>query len=109
MIILVVFLALPATAFAQRHGRRHAVQHDGNQQNVAASQLEQTAKQHGYQSGKAAGINDHKHGEPANFRDERAYQKATAGYRTSLGSKSHYQEVYRASFENGYDAGYNGY
>jgi hypothetical protein len=106
MLMLVVFLALPATAFAQR---RRAARHNRHEQTLDQSQLEQTAKSNGYRSGKADGINDHKRGEPANFRDERAYQKATEGYSSILGSKSRYQEVYRAAFENGYRDGWNGY
>jgi restriction endonuclease Mrr len=107
MLVLVVSLALPV--FAQRRGRRRAVIHDRHVQTIDQSQLEQTAKTNGYKSGKADGINDRQHGESYNFRDERAYQKATEGYSPTLGSKSHYQEVYRVSFENGYRDGWNGY
>jgi hypothetical protein len=109
MLMLVVFLALPARAFAQRSGRRRAAGHNRPQQGPDESQLEQTARNNGYKSGKAEGINDRRRGEPSNFRDERAYQKATEGYSPTLGSKSHYQEVYRVAFENGYRDGWNGY
>jgi hypothetical protein len=97
MLTLVALMAISATAFAQRHARRRAVRREERQD---YSQLEQTAKTNGYNNGKAEGINDRKRGEPANFRDERAYKNATQGYSPILGSKSHYQEVYRVSFEN---------
>jgi hypothetical protein len=109
MLTLVALMAISATAFAQRHVRRRAVVPQRREQRQDYSQLEQTAKTNGYNNGKLEGINDRKRGEPANFRDERAYKNATQGYSPLLGSKSHYQEVYRVSFENGYRDGWNGY
>jgi restriction endonuclease Mrr len=107
--MLLVSMVLPASALAQRRGRRRAVVRDRQVQTLDQSQLEQTAKTNGYKSGKAEGITDRARRESYNFRDERAYQKATEGYSAALGSKSHYQEVYRVSFENGYRDGWNGY
>src|SRR5215213_7612014 len=75
----------------------------------AGAQLSQTAKTIGYNSGKQAGINDRKRGEPSSFRDESAYQKATQGYTSGLGNKEHYKQVFREAFENGYRDGWNGY
>jgi hypothetical protein len=109
MLTLVAFLALPAPALAQRNGRRRAAGHARSEQRLDESQLEQTAKTNGYNRGKTEGKNDRKRGEPANFRDESAYRNATEGYSPTLGSKSHYQRVYRMAFENGYADGYSGY
>ena len=63
----------------------------------------------GRSDGLKAGRQDRKRGEPSNFRDEKNYQNATNGYSPKMGDKSRYQKVYRTAYENGYDAGWNGY
>ena len=63
----------------------------------------------GRSDGIKAGRQDRQRGEPSNFRDESDYQAATNGYKPKMGDKSHYQQVYRTAFENGYRDGYNGY
>lgn len=38
-----------------------------------------------------------------------AYQKATKDYSTRLGDREVYRRYYREAYENGYDAGVNGF
>ena len=109
MLALVACFALPAATLGQRNGRRRAARHERHVAADGESQLNQTAKTAGYNSGKQEGINDRKRGEPSNFHDESAYQKATKGYTSALGDKEHYKQVFRESFEHGYRDGWNGY
>ena len=67
------------------------------------------AQQIGHSDGIKAGRQDRQRGEPSNFRDESDYQAATNGYKPKMGDKSHYQQVYRTAYENGYRDGWNGY
>jgi len=61
------------------------------------------------EEGIKAGRNDRSRGERFDFENESAYKDATKGYNTRLGDKAIYQRYFRAGFENGYRAGWNGY
>lgn len=72
-------------------------------------QLRQTALNAGYNEGIKAGRNDRRKGDRYEFRDESAFQKATKDYSSRLGDRGLYSRYFREAFQNGYDAGYNGY
>ena len=69
--------------------------------------LRQTALNAGYNEGIKEGRKDRNN--PSDFRNKSAYQKATSDYSSKLGDRGLYQRYYREAFENGYDAGLNGY
>jgi hypothetical protein len=72
-------------------------------------ELRQTALNAGYNEGNKEGRNDRKRGRHSDYRDFSAYQKATHDYSSKLGDREVYRRYFAAAFENGYDAGYNGY
>jgi len=72
-------------------------------------ELRQTALNAGYNEGIKVGRNDRKQGRNSDYRNSSAYQKATKDYSSRLGDIELYRRYYREGFENGYDAGYNGY
>jgi len=72
-------------------------------------ELRQTALNAGYNEGIKQGRNDRNRNNYSDFRSKSAYQKATADYSSKLGDRGLYQRYYRAAFENGYEAGLNGY
>ena len=72
-------------------------------------QLRQTALNAGYNEGIKEGRNDRRKGRSHNPRDFSAYQKATKDYNSRDGDRELYRQYFRMAFENGYDAGYNGY
>jgi hypothetical protein len=72
-------------------------------------QLRQTALNAGYNEGLKEGRNDRKKNRHTDYRDFKAYQKATNDYSAKLGDRELYRRYFVAAFENGYDAGYNGY
>ena len=72
-------------------------------------QLRQTALNAGYNEGIKEGRNDRKRGRHTDYRDFKAYQKATHDYSARLGDRELYRRYFVAAFENGYNAGVNGY
>jgi hypothetical protein len=72
-------------------------------------ELRQTALNAGYNEGIKEGRNDRRKGDRYEFRDESAFQKATKDYSSRLGDRGIYSRYFREAFQNGYDAGYNGY
>jgi hypothetical protein len=93
-----------------RRGRRRGGRGGDDYPNYGGSfQLRQTALNAGYNEGIKAGRNDHRKGDRYDFRDEGAYQKATKDYNSRDGDRELYRRYFRMAFENGYDAGYNGY
>jgi hypothetical protein len=72
-------------------------------------QLRQTALNAGYNEGIKDGRNDRNKRKRFNFHDSSSYQKATKDYNSRDGDRELYRRYFRAAFENGYDAGYNGY
>ena len=72
-------------------------------------ELRQTALNAGYNEGIKQGRNDRNGNNYSDFRNKGAYQKATADYSSKLGDRGLYQRYFRAAFENGYEAGLNGY
>jgi len=130
MLTLVAFLALPASAFAQRNQRREdrrerrderreerqerrAERRGRNWERYGnyggSANLRQTALNAGFNNGIEEGRKDLSRRERYDFRDEKDYQKATEDYSSKLGSKELYKRYFREGFENGYEAGYNGY
>ncbi len=82
---------------------------DGYRNYGGTFELRQTALNAGYNEGIKEGRKDRSHGDRYDFRDEGAYQKATKDYSSRLGDRWTYQRYFRDAFENGYNAGYNGY
>ena len=74
-----------------------------------SANLRQTALNAGFNNGIEEGRKDRQRRERYNFRDESDYQKATEDYSSRLGNRELYKRYFREGFENGYDAGYNGY
>jgi hypothetical protein len=134
MLTLVAFMALPATAFAQRRDRRQERREDRRERREerreerqerreerrgrewngygnygGSNQLRQTALNAGYNEGIKEGRNDQRRGDQFNFADESDYRNATKDYSSRLGSRTLYQRYFRAGFENGYRDGWNGY
>lgn len=71
-------------------------------------QLRQTALNAGYNEGIKEGRKDRNHRQ-RDLRQFSAYQKATKDYNSRDGDRELYRRYFRLAFENGYDAGYNGY
>ena len=124
MLTLAAFLALPASAFAQRNqGRREDRQERREERREerrgrnwerygnygGSANLRQTALNAGFNNGIEEGRKDRSRRERYNFRDESDYQKATEDYSSKLGNRELYKRYFREGFENGYEAGYNGY
>ena len=72
-------------------------------------QLRQTALNAGYNEGIKQGRNDRNRRNRSDYRDQSAYRKATKDYSSGLGDREVYRRYYREAYENGYDAGVNGY
>ncbi|MEO8436654.1 MAG: hypothetical protein ABI596_17280, partial [Pyrinomonadaceae bacterium] len=72
-------------------------------------QLRQTALNAGYNEGIKEGRKDRRSNEQYEFRDESAFQRASKDYSSRLGDRGIYSRYFREAFQNGYDAGYNGY
>ena len=72
-------------------------------------QLRQTALNAGYNEGIKKGREDRKKNRSYDVRRFDEYNDADHDYSTRLGDKGLYQRYYREGFENGYDAGYEGY
>ena len=127
---LVAFLAVPASAFAQRNQRREDRRERREERREerqerreerrgrnwerygnygGSANLRQTALNAGFNNGIEEGRKDLSRRERYDFRDEKDYQKATEDYSSKLGNKELYKRYFREGFENGYEAGYNGY
>jgi hypothetical protein len=72
-------------------------------------QLRQTALNAGYNEGIKEGRKDRNRRRRNSFRDNSAYRKATKDYNSRYGERELYQRYFREAYENGYDAGINGY
>ena len=72
-------------------------------------QLRQTALNAGYNEGIKQGRNDRNRRNANGYQGQSAYQKATKDYSSGLGDRELYRRYYREAYENGYDAGVNGY
>jgi hypothetical protein len=71
-------------------------------------QLRQTALNAGYNEGIKEGRKD-RNRRRHNINEFNAYQKATKDYNSRDGDRELYRRYFREAFQNGYDAGYNGY
>jgi hypothetical protein len=134
MLVLVAFLLLPVSAFAQGRGRtddwrrndrwdrndrwrrnddndwnRRGRNGDGYGNYGGSFQLRQTALNAGYNNGIQEGRKDRQRGERFEFRDEGDYQQATEDYSSRLGNRELYRQYFREGFANGYRAGFSGY
>ena len=74
-----------------------------------SAQLRQTALNAGYNQGIKAGRKDRGRGERYEYRDEGAFQSASADYNSRFGNRALYQQYFREGFINGYTDGYRGY
>ena len=92
-----------------RGWRRRGHSGDGYRNYGGSFQLRQTALNAGYNEGIKEGRNDRRKYRYHSFRDFSAYQKATKDYNSRDGDRELYRRYFREAFENGYDAGYNGY
>jgi len=92
-----------------RNGRRGRRGNDDYPNYGGSFQLRQTALNAGYNEGIKEGRKDHQKGKRYEFRDSSAYQKATKDYNSRDGDRELYRRYFQMAFENGYDAGYNGY
>ena len=72
-------------------------------------QLRQTALNAGYNEGIKEGRNDRRKNRRYDFHNSSAFQKATKDYNSRDGDRELYRRYFRLAFENGYDAGLNGY
>lgn len=61
----------------------------------------------GYRDGLREGEKDDRSDDRYNYRDERRYREADAGYRRGYGSRFEYAASYRRGFEEGYRRGYS--
>lgn len=61
----------------------------------------------GYRDGLREGEKDDRSDDRYNYRDERRYRQADAGYRREFGSRYAYAAAYRQGFERGYRLGYS--
>jgi hypothetical protein len=93
-----------------RRGGWHGRRGNDDYPNYGGSfQLRQTALNAGYNEGIKEGRNDRRKGDRYDFRDEREYQRASKDYSSRYGDRDLYSRYFRMAFENGYDAGWNGY
>jgi hypothetical protein len=95
--------------WGRNRGRRGGRNGDGYGNYGGSFQLRQTALNAGYNEGIKEGRTDRRRGEGYEFRDENAFQKASKDYSSRLGDRNLYSRYFREAFQNGYDAGYNGY
>jgi hypothetical protein len=69
-------------------------------------ELRRRAMSFGSSAGFQAGRHDKFRDQRFNFRDERAFQMATLGYRRNLGSLEMYRRIFREAFADSYARGY---
>jgi len=92
-----------------RRNRRGGRNGDGYGNYGGTFQLRQTALNAGYNEGIKEGRTDRRRNEGYEFRDENAFQRASKDYSSRLGDRNVFSRYFREAFQNGYDAGYNGY
>jgi hypothetical protein len=92
-----------------RNRNRRGNNGDGYGNYGGTFQLRQTALNAGYNEGIKEGRKDRSSRDRYEFRDESAFQKASKDYSSRLGDRNIYSRYFREAFQNGYDAGYNGY
>ena len=95
--------------WGRNRNRRGGRNGDGYGNYGGSFQLRQTALNAGYNEGIKEGRNDRRRNEGYEFRDENAFQKASKDYSSRLGDRNAYSRYFREAFQNGYEAGYNGY
>jgi pectin methylesterase-like acyl-CoA thioesterase len=72
-------------------------------------QLRQTALNAGYNDGIKQGRNDRNKRNANGYQGQSAYQNATHDYNPRNGDRELHRRYYREAYENGYEAGINGY
>lgn len=82
---------------------------DGYSDLGGSFELRQTALNAGANAGIKAGRDDRRKGRANEFRDERAFLKATKDYSTKLGDLGLYRTYFRQAFANAYADGYTGH
>ena len=95
--------------WGRNRNRRNGRNGDGYGNYGGTFQLRQTALNAGYNEGIKEGRKDRQSRDRYEFRDENAFQKASKDYSSRLGDRGIYSRYFREAFQNGYDAGYNGY
>ncbi len=68
--------------------------------------IRRIAFDHGYRDGLREGEKDDRHDDRYNYRDEKRWREADAGYRREFGSRHAYASTYRRGFEDGYRRGF---
>jgi hypothetical protein len=102
---MVVGAGFATTADAQTYrinGRDYIVV-QGNQR----GDIRQVAAANGYSAGFERGERDRRSRQGFNFRNDTAYQRATAGYQNSWGRLNDYRTYFRQGYVQGYNDGYN--
>lgn len=69
--------------------------------------VRRVAFDNGYRDGLREGERDDRRDDRYNYRDERRYRQADAGYRREYGSRFTYASAYRQGFEDGYRRAYS--
>lgn len=69
--------------------------------------IQRIAFDNGYRNGSREGEKDDRRDDPYNYRDEKRYREAAAGYRREYGSRFTYATAYRQGFEDGYRRAYS--
>jgi hypothetical protein len=95
--------------WGRNRNRRGGRNGDGYGNYGGTFQLRQTALNAGYNEGIKEGRTDRRRNEGYEFRDESAFQRASKDYSSRLGDRNLFSRYFREAFQNGYDAGYNGY
>jgi hypothetical protein len=93
--------------FALSHAASAAAQYPSRDGWGQDGRVLQVAYDHGYRAGLQQGNNDAQQGRSFNYRDNRDYQRADAGYDRRYGTREAYQNSYRQGYANGYTEAYN--
>ncbi|HVL68849.1 MAG TPA: hypothetical protein VM364_16430 [Vicinamibacterales bacterium] len=73
------------------------------------SEVRRIAYDRGFQEGTKQGERDGRRREPFHYQDERAFQRADAGYHRSYGDIERYRVSFRSGFADGYTEAYRRY
>lgn len=115
-LLLVFSLSSLAFASSDQHGRRGPVRanyrdrddDDRRWGDWNRGEIRRRAISFGSRIGFEAGRRDRVYHRSFNFRNEQAYQVASAGYRRNLGSLELYRRIFREAFAQAYVQGYRG-
>ena len=100
------FILVSALPVAAQWGRPDARPSYGYSPYAEARRV---AYDNGYREGLKEGDNDGRQRDRFEYRDERDFQRADAGYHRSFGDVERYRQSFRAGFIDGYSAGFARY